>query len=99
MSIDKVSHMNSTDKIKTSVVTVSGTPTMIPAMGRRNYIKVRNEGGTDIALGNLDLAVSGTNGFIVAASGGEWEDTTDAPVYIVSTGADAEVRIYERATR
>lgn len=99
MSIDKVSHMNSMDKIKTSTVTASGTVTMVPAMGRRNYIKLRNIGSVDITLGNSDLAASGTNGFIVAASGGEWEDTTDAPVYIVSTGADSEVRIYERATR
>ena len=99
MSINKVSHMNSTDKINTTNTTASGLPTVINTFGRRSYIKLRNIGAVDVAIGNATLAVSGTNGFIVVASGGEWEDTTDAPIYIVSTGADSEVRIYERATR
>lgn len=99
MSVNKIGRSDSTDRINTTNTTASGTPTMINTFGRRSYIKLRNTGAVDIAIGNDTLAVSGTNGFIVVASGGEWEDTTDAPVYIVSTGADSEVRIYERATR
>ena len=99
MTVNKIGRTDSTDKIRTTNTTVSGTPEAIATFGRRNYIKVRNEGTVDIAVGNDTLAVSGTNGFVVAANGGEWDDNTDAPVYIVSTGADSEVRIYERATR
>lgn len=95
--VDKIGRSDSIDRIKTSLITASGTETMIPVMGRRNYIKITNVGGAVVEVGGSAL-VSGT-GFQIAASGGTWEDTTDAPIYIVSTGADSELRVYERATR
>ena len=88
---------DSTDKVKTSLITASGTITMIPTMGRRDYIKINNVGGATVEVGGSTL-VSGT-GFLLAATTGTWEDTTDAPIYVIATGADSELRVYERATR
>lgn len=97
--VNKIGRTDSTDKVKTSVLTASGTATMVPTMGRRSYIKITNVGGVPVAIGSDVLTTSGTNGFLLPATTGTWEDWTDAPIYIASTGADSEVRVYERATR
>ena len=99
MSVNKIGRTDSIDRIKVSRLTASGTPTMIPVMGRRNYIKVFNKGGVIIEIGDSTLTTSGGNGLPLAATSGTWEDNTDAPIYIVSTGADSSVIVYERATR
>ena len=97
---DRIGRSDANDKVQTSSYTTSGTVTLLPEspLGRRNHIKVTNVGSVNVAI----LTASGqavAEGYIVAASGGTWEDDTDGTFYIVSTGADSEVTIYERATK
>ena len=100
MTVNKIGRDDGGDKVKTSSVTASGTAAMVPVMGRRSYIKIANVGSVVIEVGGEELfTVSGTVGFLVAATTGTWEDNTDAPIYVKSTGADSELRIYERASR
>jgi hypothetical protein len=87
------------DSVRTSSVTASGSVTLLPEvpLARRDYIKVTNEGAVDVAILST---ISGTasDGILIAANGGSWDDSTNAPLYIVSTGANSEVRVYERAS-
>ncbi|HLD90962.1 MAG TPA: hypothetical protein VI911_08120 [Patescibacteria group bacterium] len=97
---DIIGRRDNYDKIVTSTITVSGTPTLLPAtpLHNRNYVKVINIGTVDVSIITAS-GVSAADGILVAGSGGEWEDVTNAPLYIVSTGLDSEVRVYERYTR
>ena len=97
---DKIGRSNSTDKIQTTAMTVTSGHQLVPPspLGRRSYIKIKNEGSVDVAV----VAASGVAhalGYIVDADGGEFEDNTDAQMYIVSTGAGSDVRVYEKAER
>jgi len=99
---DKYGRQDSRDKINISRVTVSGTsPIPVPSasLGRRNYIKIKNVGSVDVSL----VTASGSeasDGYIITGNGGEWEDTTDASFYIVSTtGASSDISVYERSSR
>jgi hypothetical protein len=98
---DMIGRRDNYSKVVTSSMTVtSGTATLLPTnpLLNRTYIKVINTGSFDVAI----MYTSGTlaaSGLLVAGSGGEWEDTTSAPLYIISTGEDSEVRVYERSTR
>ena len=88
------------DTALTSTVTVSGTVVALPetTLGRRSYIKVINVGGVEVEI--LSSATQSVGeGYPVAASGGIFTEETNAPLYIVSTGAASEVRIYERASK
>ena len=98
MSDNKVGKREAIDKIYTRSVTASGTVTLLPEspLGRRTYIKVKNIGNIDVAIVSHQT-MSPTDGYIVDASGGEYDAITNAPLYIVSTGADSEVRVYELA--
>lgn len=95
---DIIGRHDSVDTISTTSITVSGTPTIIPTLGRRNYIKIQNIGAVDVSIVSTSGSLP-TDGFIVDASGGVFEDTTGATIYVVSTGADSEVRIYQRSTK
>lgn len=87
------------DAVSTFSITASGTVTLIPSnLGRRDYIKVYNNDTVAVRICSSTLA-SGTAGFYVKASGGTFEDYTNAPLYIVSTGANAVVSIYERKNK
>jgi hypothetical protein len=98
MSDDKVGSKQPVDSISTSSVTVSGVAVLIPTSARRSHIKIKNVGGIEISIITSldDLA---TDGYPVAASGGEFVDDTNAPLYAISTGAASELRIYERSNR
>lgn len=88
------------DTVKTSSITVSGTVTSLPetSLGRRDYIKVTNVGGVEVEiLSSANQSVG--DGYPLAASGGEFEAETNATLYIVSTGAASELRVFERATK
>ena len=86
------------DAINTFSITASGVVTLIPtSSGRRDYIKILNNGAAPVKL--YSSTVSGTVGFLVANSGGTFEDDTNAPIYIASTGADSVVNIYERKNK
>ena len=97
---DLIGRNDSNDKAQTTGMTVSGTADLLPPnpLGRRNYIKVKNEGAVDVAI-TTATGVAHADGIIVDANGGEWEDSTDAILYIVSTGADSNVRVYERSSK
>ena len=96
-NIDSLSgRQTGVDKVQTSVVTASGTASLLPAspLARRNYIKVKNVGSTTVEI--LHSTASGVTGYPLVQNA-EWEENTDAVLYIKSTGSDSEVRVYERA--
>lgn len=98
MSDDKIGSKQPVDVISTSSVTVSGVAVLIPTLARRSNVKIKNIGGTDVSIiTSLDDLAS--TGYIVAASGGEFIDDTNAPLYAISTGSASELRIYQRANR
>lgn len=97
---DKIGRKDSKDIIRTSVVTAGSTPSLLAGaiFGRRSNIKVINMGAVDVSLVTTSGS-SAADGYIIKASGGVFEDNTDGVLYIVSTGADSEVRVYERSSR
>lgn len=97
---DKIGRRDSRDIIRTTALTASSTPSLLagPTVGRRSNVKVINIGSVDVAL----VTTSGSlvaDGYIIKANGGKFEDNTDGVLYIVSTGANSEVRVYERSSR
>lgn len=96
----KIGRSDSIDKSKITIMTVSGSPTLLPPspLGRRNYIKIENTGGVDVAIVTSASGIA-SEGFVIASGGGTWEDNTTSVFYIVSTGADSTVQVYERASR
>lgn len=97
---DKIGRSDSRDKIQITPMTVTSVHQLVPPLplGRRNYIKIKNEGAVDVAV-VLASGITSASGYIIKASGGEFEDNTDAVMYIVSTGAGSNVRVYERSER
>lgn len=97
---DKIGRIDGRDKTQTTVITVSGIASLLPALplGRRNYIKIKNlDGSTSVSvLPSADTTYSG--GYIVVA-GGEWEDNTDAVLYITTLAGSVNVQVYERSSR
>jgi hypothetical protein len=88
------------DGIGTFVMTVtSGIAEEIPcSIGRRDYIKIYNNSAVDVKI-LPDAATSITEGFLIKAATGTFYDNTNAPIYIQSTAASADVHIYERKDR
>ena len=97
---DIIGRQSGVDTATTTAIVASGTVTLLPEtpLGRRNYIQVVNTGAVDIAIVTSISGVA-ADGIVVASSGGTWEDSTSAPLYVVSTGANSAVTVYERATR
>lgn len=97
---DLIGRGEGVDKTQTTLMVVSGTLSLLPAspLGRRDYIHVRNEGSVDVSI-TTATGTTHSGGMIVSANGGEWSDNTDSLLYIVSTGAASEVRVYERSER
>ena len=93
---DKIGRQTGVDKVQTSAVTATSGIALLPAspLPRRNYIKVKNVGATTVEV--MYSNASGTVGYPLVQNA-EWEENTDAVLYIKSTGADSEVRVYERA--
>ena len=93
---DRIGRGTGTDKSATSIVTASGIAALLPntPLPRRNYIKVKNIGTTTVEI--LSSTVSGVVGYPLVQNA-EFEENTDAILYIKSTGSDSEVRVFERA--
>ena len=97
---DKIGRSDSVDKIVTTLMTVSGTASLLPSspLGRRNHIKIKNLDGS----ASVSILASGTatysGGYIVVA-GGEWEDNTDAVLYVTTLAGSVNVQVYERSSR
>lgn len=100
---DKIGRSDSRDIIQLSVIAVvSGTASLLPPspLGRRNFIRIKNLDNTNSVylLANADDAYV-TEGYEIP-HGGEWEENTDAPLYIISTvSGTTSVQVYERAAR
>lgn len=98
---DKIGRSDSRDKVEITAMSVTTTASRLPAspLGRRSHIKVQNlDGVNNIAI----LTSSGTTwsgGYVVAANGGEWEDTTDASFWVISVAGTVDARVYERSSR
>ena len=85
------------DGIGVSVVTATSTITEIPTtIGRRDYIKILNNSSVIVKIFPSAIA---TDGFTIAATGGVFEENTNAPIFIQSTGVDTPVDVYERKNR
>ena len=98
---DKIGRSDSRDIVQFSVITiVSGTASLLPPspLGRRNFIRIKNLDGSNSVylLADSDDAYA-TDGYEIV-HGTEWEENTDAPLYITST-ASVNVQVYERAAR
>jgi hypothetical protein len=99
---DKIGRSDSRDKIRTTAITVTTTPSLVPPapLGRRNYIKALNpDGANNIAIVS-SASMTYDDGMPVLANGGVWEDSNDGSVYAVAEGTTVSgVRVYERAER
>jgi len=93
---DVIGRQTGVDKVRTTSVTATSGVALLPAspLPRRNYIKVKTVGTTTVEI--LYSTASGVVGYPLPQNA-EWEENTDAVLYIKSTGADSEVRVYERA--
>jgi len=97
---DLIGREDSRDKVNTTFITVSGTASLLPPLplGRRNYIKVKNlDGSTSVSI--LDSADTTYSGGYILVAGGEWEDNTDAVLYITTLAGSVNVQVYERSSR
>lgn len=95
---DKYGRNVGVDAVSTFSITVSGVVTKIPTqIGRRDVIKIVNNGGTDIKLYS-STAVPDADALLIA-DGSTFEDNTNAPLYIKSTGGANVVSIYERKNK
>jgi hypothetical protein len=100
---DKIGRRDSRDIVKISTMTVvSGTASLLPAspLGRRNFIRIKNLDGTN----SIYLLVNENDSYVTKGyevlKGEEWEENTDAPLYIISsTAGSISVGVYERAER
>lgn len=99
----KIGRSDSRDIVQVSLITVSsGTASLLPPnpLGRRNFIRIKNLDDTNSVylLANEDDSYA-INGHEVP-KGEEWEENTDAPLYIISTvSGTVSVQVYERASR
>ena len=95
---DKIGRQDSVDRVATTSMTATATQQLLPAtpLGRRNHIIVQNIGATTVAI--VDSSTTAAADGIQIAAGAEWSETTDAVLYVISTGADSAIRVYERAT-
>lgn len=96
---DKIGRSDSRDKVAMTNMSVSSTAAPLPTspLGRRNFIRVKN---MDIVDSVAILTASGvySDGFPVAA-GESWEESTDADLWIVASGGNIDVEVYERSSR
>jgi hypothetical protein len=96
---DMIGRNDSMDKVMTTAMTISGTVVSLPTspLPRRNYIRVNAVSGSTISI--LSSASMTSSDGVTVVSGTYWEDHTDAPLYVVSTGASSSIRVYERAQK
>ena len=95
---DKIGRKDSRDIVQSGVMTVSGTPSLLPPnpLGRRNFIRIRNIGGASVyIMSDSDITTSGCE----VPTGEEWEENTDAALYISTAAGTVNVQVYERAAR
>lgn len=98
MATNDIGRRDSVDKVKTTSMNATGVVQLLPTdpLGRRNFIRVKNVGATTVAV-VTSSTMPAASGYTIPANGGEWEDTTNAPLYVVSTGANSAILVYERA--
>lgn len=98
---DKIGRHDSRDMVYISLATISGVVSILPSppLGRRNFIRIKNlDGAASVYLLANESDDYTTNGYEII-HGGEWEENTDAPLYITTASGLANVQVYERASR
>jgi hypothetical protein len=86
------------DLVLTSVMSVGTTAAGIDSVGRRTFIKIKNlDSSNNIAV----LTSSGTtySGGYPVAAGAEWEDETDASLWLAAEAGTVDVAVYQRSKR
>jgi len=93
---DKIGRSDSRDIVQSSVMTVSGTASLLPPnpLGRRNFIRIKNISGVSVYVMS-DVVGSGYE----VPTGQEWEESTDAVLYIATAAGTVDILVYERAAR
>jgi hypothetical protein len=82
-------------EIKTSVVTVSGGPTLVPSIrleNRKDFL-IYNDSGATVYVGGSD--VSFTNGIPVANGGSFGFQAGRVDVYVTVSGTNRTIRLME----
>ena len=98
---DKIGRHDSRDMVYISLVTISGSASILPPspLGRRNFIRIKNlDAATSVYLLADESDSYDANGYEIV-HGGVWEENTDAPLYITTASGLANVQVYERSTR
>jgi len=98
---DKIGRSDSVDTIvTTTMITVSGVASLLPPspLGRRSFIRIKNLDGSNSVSVLSSEATTFSGGYIVPA-GGEWEENTDAVLYITTLAGSIDVQVYERSSR
>jgi len=98
---DKIGRHDSRDTVYISLATISGVASILPSpsLGRRNFIRVKNLDDTaSVYLLANESDEYAANGYEIA-HGDEWEENTDAPLYITTASGLVNVQVYERSTR
>jgi len=93
---DKIGRKDSRDIVRFSIMTVSGTVSLLPSnpLGRRNFIRIKNIGNASVYV----MSDTTASGYEVPSSE-EWEENTDAILYVVTAAGTVDIRVYERSSR
>jgi len=93
-----IGRSDSRDIVQFSTMTVvSGAASLLPTnpLGRRNFIRVKNNGGASVYITTADATSSGHE----VPTGQEWEENTDAVLYVATAAGTVDIQVYERAAR
>lgn len=93
----KIGRSDSRDIAQFSTMIVSDTASLLPPnpLGRRNFIRIRNISGISVYITTSGTTSSGQE----VPTGQEWEENTDAVLYIATAAGTVGIQVYERAAR
>jgi len=93
----KIGRRDSRDIVQFSTMIVSSTASLLPdnPLGRRNFIRVKNDSGVSVYITTSGTTSSGHE----VPTGEEWEENTDAILYVATAAGTANIQVYERAAR
>lgn len=93
----KMGRSDSRDIAQFSTMAVSSTASLLPdnPLGRRNFIRVKNDGGASVYITTSGTTSSGHE----VPTGEEWEENTDAILYVATAAGTVNIQVYERAAR
>lgn len=92
---DKIGMKQKVDSVSCYQLSVSGTFSVIKSpMGRRDFIRIINNSGTDVLLSDTDTKPD-SDAWVINSSGGTFESETNADLYIKSSSGTVNINVYE----